>query len=168
MSVRDEAFRGKWMPADELGPILEKRRAEGERVVFANGCFDILHVGHVRYLRAAEKKGDILVVAVNGDASARALKGRGRPYAPQEERLEMLSALEPIDYLLLFDEPDASSLLLALKPDVHAKGTDYTIETVPERETVRGYGGEVAICGDPKDHSSTELAARIGNSSSDG
>lgn len=168
MSVRDEAFRGKWMPVDALGPILEKRRAEGDRVVFANGCFDILHVGHVRYLRAAKEKGDVLVVAVNGDASARALKGEGRPYAPQEERLEMLSALEPIDYLLLFDEPDVSSLLLALKPDVHAKGTDYTIETVPEGETVRGYGGEVAICGDPKDHSSTELAARIGSSSPDG
>ncbi len=168
MSVRDDACRGKRMRLDALRSALEKRREAGERVVLANGCFDILHVGHVRHLRAAKEKGDVLVVAVNSDASARALKGEGRPYAPQDERLETLSALEPIDYLLLFDEPDASILLLALKPDVHAKGTDYTEETVPERETVRSYGGEIAICGDPKAHSSTELAARVGNAGADG
>ncbi|MEK6709688.1 MAG: adenylyltransferase/cytidyltransferase family protein [Nitrospinota bacterium] len=140
----------------------EGLKAQGKRVIFANGCFDILHVGHVRYLREARALGDVLVVAVNSDASARRLKGEGRPYTPEAERLEILASLEPVDYLLVFDEPDVSRLLLALKPHVHAKGTDYTAETVPERETVRGYGGEVAICGDPKDHSATAIGSRLG------
>ncbi len=161
MSVQGDSCRGKWMGLDALKPVVEKLREDGKRIVFANGCFDILHVGHVRYFRAAKENGDVLVVAVNSDGSARALKGEGRPYVPQDERLEILSALEPIDYLLLFDERDASRLLRALKPDVHAKGTDYTRETVPERETVRGYGGEIVICGDPKERSSTDMAARI-------
>ncbi|MEE9257730.1 MAG: adenylyltransferase/cytidyltransferase family protein [bacterium] len=119
-------------------------------------------MGHVRYLRGARSLGDVLIVAVNSDASARRLKGEGRPHTPLEERLEILSALEAVNYLTVFDEDDVSRLLLALKPHVQAKGTDYTIDTVPERETVRSYGGEVAICGDPKDHSSTEIGSRAG------
>ena len=159
MSLGERACRGKWMRMDALKPALEGLREQGKRIVFANGCFDILHVGHVRYFRAAKENGDVLVVAVNSDVSARALKGEGRPYVAQDERLEILSALEPINYLLLFDALNVSSLLLALKPDVHAKGTDYTPETVPERETVRSYGGKVLICGDPKRHSSSSLVA---------
>ncbi len=161
MSIQEKACQGKWMAMDSLKPVLDKLRQDGKRIVFANGCFDVLHVGHVRYFRDAKENGDVLVVAVNSDVSARALKGYGRPYVPQDERLEILSALESVDYLLLFDELDVSSLLLTLKPDVHAKGTDYTADTVPERETVRSYGGKIAICGDPKEHSSTDLGVRI-------
>lgn len=161
MSLPRDSCRGKRMGLDALRRVVEKLRADGKRIVLANGCFDILHVGHVRYLRAAKEHGDVLVVAVNSDRSARALKGEGRPYVPQDERLEVLSALAPIDYLVLFDAPDASRLLRALKPDAHAKGTDYTPETVPERETVRGYGGKIVICGDPKERSSTGVAARV-------
>ncbi len=168
MDAREKACRGKWMRAEALAPVLESLRAQGKRIVFANGCFDVLHVGHVRYLRAAKEHGEVLVVAVNSDASARALKGEGRPYVPQEERLEVLSCLEPVDYLVLFEDLDVSPLLRAFKPHVHAKGTDYTPETVPERETVRAYGGEVVVCGDPKTHSSTELGARLGGSPADG
>ncbi|OGL61793.1 MAG: ADP-heptose synthase [Candidatus Tectomicrobia bacterium RIFCSPLOWO2_02_FULL_70_19] len=155
-------FAGKLRTLEALREETERLKAQGRRVVFANGCFDILHVGHVRYLRDAKALGDVLVVAVNSDASTRRLKGEGRPYTPEAERLELLACLEPVDYLVVFDEPDVSRILLALKPHVHAKGTDYTAETVPERETVRSYGGEVAICGDPKDHSSSGLGARLG------
>jgi rfaE bifunctional protein nucleotidyltransferase chain/domain len=157
-----DPFSGKLRTLEEMREETERLKAAGKRVVFANGCFDILHVGHVRYLREARALGDALVVAVNSDASARQLKGEGRPYTPEAERLELLACLEPVDYLVRFDETDVSRLLLALKPHVHAKGTDYTAETVPERETVRGYGGEVAICGDPKDRSSTGIGARLG------
>jgi len=157
-----DSCAGKLRTLEALRAETERLKAEGKRVVFANGCFDILHVGHVRYLREARALGDALVVAVNSDASARRLKGEGRPFTPEADRLELLACLEPVDYLLLFDETDVSRLLLALKPHVHAKGTDYTAETVPERETVRSYGGEVAICGDPKDRSSTGIAARLG------
>ena len=167
MSIQEKACQGKWMAMDSLKPVLDKLRQDGKRIVFANGCFDVLHVGHVRYFRDAKENGDVLVVAVNSDVSARALKGYGRPYVPQDERLEILSALESVDYLLLFDELDVSSLLLTLRPDVHAKGTDYTADTVPERETVRSYGGEIVICGDPKEHSSTDLVVRIRRSATD-
>ncbi len=162
MILDGEPGSGKILSLEDLRGAVERDKIAGRRVIFANGCFDILHAGHVRYLRGARSLGDVLIVAVNSDASARRLKGEGRPYTPLEERLEILSALEAVDYLTVFDEEDVSRLLLALEPHVQAKGTDYTIDTVPERETVRGYGGEVAICGDPKDHSSTEIGSRAG------
>lgn len=151
---------GKLRTTEEMEAIVEDLKRKGKVVVFANGCFDLLHVGHVRYLEAARALGDSLVVAVNSDRSARGLKGSGRPFTPQEERLEILSALECVDHLLLFDEATVEELLLRLRPHVHAKGTDYTEETVPEREVVRSYGGRVAIVGDPKTRSSSELGAR--------
>ncbi|RMF93107.1 MAG: D-glycero-beta-D-manno-heptose 1-phosphate adenylyltransferase [Nitrospinota bacterium] len=144
-----------------LRTIVAERRRRGERVVLANGCFDLLHVGHIRYLREARSLGDLLIVAVNSDASVRRLKGEGRPIIPEGERLEILAAITYIDYLLLFDEPDVRRILLELKPDIQVKGTDYTVETIPEREVVLGYGGRLAIAGDPKDHSSTALLERI-------
>jgi rfaE bifunctional protein nucleotidyltransferase chain/domain len=136
-------------------------RQAGERIVLANGCFDLLHVGHLRYLRGAKALGGKLVVGVNGDESVRALKGPGRPLMPAAERAEILAALEPVDAVVIFPEPDVRPLIRELRPDVHAKGTDYTAETVPERETVAACGGRVAIVGDPKDHSATELLAQL-------
>ena len=157
-------FSGKLFRLDALVPEIDRLKAEGKQIVFANGIFDILHVGHIRYLRSAKKHGDILVVGVNGDASARKLKGEGRPFTNQGERLEVLAGIEPIDYLILFEDDDVTKLLLTLKPHFHAKGTDYTVDSVPERETVRSYGGEVIICGDPKSHSSSVIRERIENS----
>lgn len=139
---------------------LAPSRASGAKVVMANGVFDLLHVGHVRYLDAARALGDVLVVAVNSDASTRAYKGPTRPVVPEAERAELVAALECVDWVLVFDEPDVRRVLSVLRPDVHAKGTDYTAETVPERAVVEGYGGRVAICGDPKDHSSTALISK--------
>jgi D-glycero-beta-D-manno-heptose 1-phosphate adenylyltransferase len=136
-------------------------RKHGARVVLANGCFDLLHVGHVRYLEAARALGDLLVVGVNGDEQARRLKGEGRPYVPERERAEVVASLRAVDLVTVFHEPTVTELLLALRPEVHAKGTDYTEETVPEREVVRAYGGRVAIVGDPKDHSSTETIRKV-------
>ena len=136
-------------------------RRQGLRIVLANGAFDLLHVGHVRYLAAAREHGDRLVVAVNSDASVRRSKGRDRPIVPEAERAEILSHLWMVDRIVLFDEPTVAEVLKALRPDVHAKGTDYTVETVPEREVVRGYGGETVICGDPKDHATTDLIGII-------
>lgn len=162
MSAGHAPYAGKLKTADALAGEVEQLKKSGKRIVFANGCFDILHAGHIRYLRAAKAHGDVLILAVNNDASARALKGEGRPYTPEQERLEILSALEPVDYLVLFEEGDVSKLLLRLRPHVHAKGTDYTVDTVPERETVLSYGGEVVVCGDPKDHSSTGIGKRTG------
>ncbi len=132
-------------------------RKNGARVVFANGCFDILHVGHVRYLEAARALGDLLVVGVNADEQVRALKGEGRPLVPERERAEMVASLRAVDFVTIFPEPTVEALLRAIRPDVHAKGTDYTEETVPEREVVRAYGGRVAIVGDPKQHSTSEM-----------
>jgi rfaE bifunctional protein nucleotidyltransferase chain/domain len=129
--------------------------------VLANGCFDVLHVGHVRYLAGAAALGEVLVVAINADASVRALKGNGRPVMPAEERAELVAALCDIDYVTIFDSPTVEPILRVLRPDVHAKGTDYTLETVPERAIVAEYGGRVAIVGDPKDHSTTELLDRL-------
>ena len=146
----------------ELLDIVARDRTEGKTVVFANGCFDLIHVGHIRYLEAARALGDLLVLGLNGDESVRLLKGPGRPAMNQEERAEVLAAMECVDYVILFDDPTAEHLLRELQPDIHAKGTDYTAETVPECETVRSYGGEVAICGDPKDHSSTDIGSRAG------
>ena len=136
-------------------------RAAGARVVLANGAFDLLHVGHVRYLAAARALGDVLFVAVNSDSSVSGLKGPGRPVVPALERVELLSHLACVDYLLLFDEPTVAAVLRELKPHVHAKGTDYTPETVPERAVVADWGGETAICGDPKDHATTDLIGEI-------
>jgi rfaE bifunctional protein nucleotidyltransferase chain/domain len=136
-------------------------RAAGRTVAFANGCFDLLHVGHVRYLEAAAREADRLVVAINDDRSVAALKGPNRPLLSESDRAELVAALRGVDYVVIFPEPTVTPLLLALKPDVHCKGTDYTVDTVPERETVRSYGGRIAIVGDPKDHSTRDLLTRI-------
>ena len=130
-------------------------------MAFANGCFDLLHVGHVRYLEAASREADRLIVAINADASVRALKGPGQPVLPAEARAEIVAALRAVDYVVVFDEPTVARLLERLRPDVHCKGTDYTVDTVPEREVVHGYGGRVAVVGDPKDHSTRDLLARL-------
>ncbi len=135
-------------------------RKGGARVVFANGCFDLLHVGHVRYLEAAKGLGDLLVVGVNSDEQVRRLKGEGRPFVPERERAEVVASLRAVDYVTVFHEPTVAELLLALRPEIHAKGTDYTEESVPERDVVRSYGGRVQIVGDPKDHSSTEMIGK--------
>ena len=137
------------------------RRANGATIVLANGCFDTLHVGHVRYLQGARALGDFLVVGINSDHQVAFLKGKGRPLMPENQRAEIVAALEMVDLVTIFNEPTVEDLLLALRPDVHAKGTDYTEETVPEREIVRSYGGRVAIVGDSKGHSTSELIARL-------
>lgn len=144
---------------------VEAARQAGARIVLANGCFDILHAGHVRYLAGAKELGDLLIVAVNSDQHVTVLKGPGRPIMPERERAEIVASLEAVDLVTIFPEPTVEALLLALKPDIHAKGTDYTEETVPEREVVRSYGGRVAIVGDPKDHSTTELIGRLASES---
>jgi len=146
----------------ELVTRINAARRNGSRVVLANGCFDVLHVGHVRYLAGARELGDVLVVGVNSDAQVQRLKGAGRPILSAPERAELVDALEPVTYVTIFDEPTVAELLLALKPDVHAKGTDYTEDTVPERDVVRSYGGRVAIVGDPKDHSTSAILERLG------
>ena len=138
-------------------------RAAGRSLAFANGCFDLLHVGHVRYLQSAAAEADRLIVAINDDESVRTLKGEGRPVLAAADRAELVAALRGVDYVVIFPEPTVGPLLEALKPDVHCKGTDYTLDTVPERDIVKGYGGRVAIVGDPKDHSTRELLARIGS-----
>ncbi len=145
----------------ELIPLVARERAVGRSIVLANGAFDLLHVGHIRYLQGAAAEGDVLVVALNSDASVHALKGEGRPVVPLADRVEIIAALACVDYVTTFAEKKVTDVLLALKPDVHAKGTDYTKDTVPEVDTVRGYGGRVAIVGDPKDHSTTDLLTRI-------
>jgi rfaE bifunctional protein nucleotidyltransferase chain/domain len=137
-------------------------REGGAKIVFANGCFDVLHVGHVRYLAGARELGDVLIVGINSDQQVALQKGAGRPVLPASERAEIVAALDSVTYVTIFDEPTVEELLLALKPDVHAKGTDYTADTVPERDVVRSYGGQVAIVGDPKDHSTSEIIARLG------
>ena len=147
---------------EELIREVASAREAGARIVLANGCFDVLHVGHVRYLAGAKQLGDILVVGINADEQVAIQKGAGRPVLPANERAEIVAALESVNYVTIFNEPTVEQLLLALKPDVHAKGTDYTTETVPERDVVRSYGGQVAIVGDPKDHSTSEIIARLG------
>ena len=153
---------GKFIKDHEaLAEKVTELKAQGRRVVFANGCFDVLHVGHIRYLRGAKEEGDILVVAVNSDYSITSLDKPKRPVIPEMERVEIVEALEMVDYVTLFDEPTADSLLFKLKPHVQAKGTDYSEENVPERETVLSYGGEIAIVGDPKDHSSSAIIEKL-------
>ena len=147
---------------DELLQRVEHARSGGARIVLANGCFDVIHVGHVRYLAGARELGDVLVVGINSDQQVEQLKGPGRPVMPAADRAEIVASLESVTYVTIFDEPTVEQLLLTLKPDVHAKGTDYTAETVPERAVVRSYGGRVAIVGDPKDHSTSEILTRIG------
>ncbi len=136
-------------------------REQGEQIVLTNGCFDLLHVGHVRYLRGAKALGGKLIVAINSDASVRELKGAGRPLMPAAERAEILAAIEDVDGIVVFDEPDVRALIRELHPDVQAKGTDYTRETVPERDEVLAYGGRVEIVGDPKDHSTSGFLSQM-------
>ena len=149
------------LPLQELVLRVTADRAAGLSAALANGCFDILHVGHVRYLEAAAAEADRLVVAINDDAMVRQLKGEGRPVMTASERAELVAALRCVDYVVIFPEPTVGAVLTALKPDVHCKGTDYTVETVPERDIVRGYGGRTAIVGDPKDHSTRDLLRKI-------
>ncbi len=140
-------------------------RAASRAVAFANGCFDLLHVGHIRYLESAAEEADVLVVAINDDDSVRTLKGEGRPILSASDRAELVAALRCVDYVIIFPEPNVGPLLTALRPDVHCKGTDYTLESVPERDIVAGYGGRTAIVGDPKDHSTRDLLSRIARGS---
>lgn len=136
-------------------------RRAGARIVLANGCFDILHVGHVRYLEGARALGDLLVVGINSDEQVRLLKGDGRPLVPERERAELIAGLRAVDFVTIFTEPNVETLLRAVRPDIHAKGTDYTEDSVPERDVVRSFGGRVAIVGDPKDHSTSELISQL-------
>jgi rfaE bifunctional protein nucleotidyltransferase chain/domain len=146
---------------DELRRAVADERVRGRTIALANGCFDLLHVGHVRYLEGAAREADVLVVAINDDGSARQLKGEGRPILPAGDRAELVAGLRVVDYVIIFGDPTVAPIIDAIRPDVHCKGTDYTAETVPERESIRAYGGRVAIVGDPKDHSSSDLLARI-------
>jgi rfaE bifunctional protein nucleotidyltransferase chain/domain len=147
----------KIVTREELKRRADSWRAGGEQVTLANGCFDLLHVGHVRYLHAAKQLGGRLVVAINSDDSVRKLKGEGRPLMPAEERAEILASLSDVDAVVIFPEPDVRALVREIRPDIHAKGTDYSAESVPERDTVVACGGRVAIVGDPKDHSATDF-----------
>ncbi len=153
--------RAKILSREGLHEVLEEHRRAGRKIVFANGIFDLLHVGHVRYLKAARAEGDILIVGINSDASARKLKGEGRPILTERARGALVAALADVDYVIIFDELDVNSLLREFQPDVHAKGTDYTAETVPERELAALLGIRVAIVGDPKQHSTRGLLARL-------
>lgn len=146
---------------ENLVACVNAEKEKGLSVVFANGCFDILHAGHVRYLEGARALGDLLVVGINSDAQVTKLKGEGRPILPQGDRAEIVGSLEAVDIVTIFDEPTVTELLLAIRPDIHAKGTDYTEETVPERDVVRSFGGRVKIVGDPKNHSTSELIGRF-------
>jgi len=149
----------------QLKKIIEEKKHQGKKIVLANGCFDLIHVGHIRYLRESKKRGDILVVAVNSDSSIRQLKGEGRPILEEKERVEIISSFYFVDYIAVFEEKTVEKILLALKPDWQAKGSDYTQETVPEKEIVASYGGKIAITGGPKVRSTSqlirEIAARI-------
>jgi rfaE bifunctional protein nucleotidyltransferase chain/domain len=152
---------GRIVSDEQLVEAAAAERRAGRSLAFANGCFDLLHVGHVRYLEGAREQADRLVVAINDDASVRGLKGAGHPVMPAEARAELIAALRAVDYVVIFPDDDVGRLLRLIHPDVHCKGTDYTVETVPEREIVRGYGGRVAIVGDPKDHSTTALRNKL-------
>ena len=157
--------REKILSRNALLEQLAGQRRRRRRIVLANGCFDLLHVGHIRYLEGARREGDLLVVGVNSDASERVLKGDGRPILLAQARAELVAALAAVDYVVIFDEPNVEALLTAIRPDVHAKGTDYTAETVPERKLAAELGIRIAIVGDPKRHSTRELLARLSRSS---
>jgi D-glycero-beta-D-manno-heptose 1-phosphate adenylyltransferase len=148
---------GKILSRPELRTRIEEWRRAGESIILANGGFDLLHVGHVRYLRAAKDLGGRLVVAINSDDSVRALKGDGRPVMPAEERAEIVAALADVDAVVIFPELDVRAIIREIRPDIQAKGTDYTSESVPERDVMAEYGGRVEIVGDPKDHSTSEI-----------
>jgi D-glycero-beta-D-manno-heptose 1-phosphate adenylyltransferase len=152
---------GEVLSREELARRVHSDRSQGVSHAFANGCFDLLHVGHIRYLQGAAREADRLIVAINDDESVRRLKGTNRPVLAAADRAELVAALRSVDYVVIFPEPTVAPLLELLEPDVHCKGTDYTVDTVPERETVRAYGGRIAIVGDPKDHSTRELLERI-------
>jgi D-glycero-beta-D-manno-heptose 1-phosphate adenylyltransferase len=152
---------GEVLTRAELTERVARNRERGVTHAFANGCFDLLHVGHVRYLEAARREADRLIVAVNDDESVRELKGLDRPILSAADRAELVAALRAVDYVVIFGERDVTPLLELLEPEVHCKGTDYSVDTVPERETVRAYGGRIAIVGDPKDHSTKDLLERI-------
>jgi rfaE bifunctional protein nucleotidyltransferase chain/domain len=152
---------GRVLNEAELAAAVSLDRTQGRTIAFANGCFDLLHVGHVRYLQGAAAEADRLVVAVNDDASVAGLKGPGRPILPAAARAEIVAALRGVDYVVIFGEPTVARLLTLLRPDVHCKGTDYTLESVPERDVVKAYGGRTAIVGDPKHHATREILARI-------
>jgi D-glycero-beta-D-manno-heptose 1-phosphate adenylyltransferase len=152
---------GDILSREQLLARVTADRAKGLRHAFANGGFDLLHVGHVRYLEAARREADRLIVAINDDRSVSALKGPNRPILKESDRAELVAALRAVDYVVIFPEPTVTPLLELLHPDVHCKGTDYTVDTVPERETVRAYGGRIAIVGDPKDHSTSDLLTRL-------
>ena len=156
MSEQDKIFS-----RDGLRERVAEWRRAGQQIVLANGCFDLLHVGHIRYLRGAKALGGKLIVAMNSDASVRQIKGEGRPFMPAQERAEIVAALADVDAIVLFEEPDVRALIREIRPDIQAKGTDYTRESVPERDEVMAYGGRVEIVGDPKDHSTTELLSHL-------
>ena len=160
--------QGKVRSLPEVAEEVRTLRAAGKRIALANGVFDLLHVGHVRYLEGARALADALVVAVNTDRSTRLTKGPDRPIVPEQERAELVAALSCTDLVLLFDEPDVRAVIRALRPDVHVKGTDYTPESIPERDEVEACGGRVAVAGDPKDHSTTGLACRLGRAGTKG
>jgi rfaE bifunctional protein nucleotidyltransferase chain/domain len=153
---------GRVVELDVLVAAVEEERRQGRTVSLANGCFDLLHVGHVRYLQAAAEEADRLVVAINDDDSVRLLKGQGRPILPAADRAALVAAVRGVDYVVIFPGETVSDVLRAVRPDVHCKGTDYTVDSVPEREVVREWGGRTAIVGDPKDHSTRELLSRAG------
>ncbi|MGH9747325.1 MAG: adenylyltransferase/cytidyltransferase family protein [Candidatus Acidiferrales bacterium] len=153
--------REKIISREGLHAVLEEHRRSERKIVFANGVFDLLHVGHVRYLQASKKHGDILVVAINADASTRARKGAGRPIMTERARASVVAALAAVDHVIIFDELDVAPLLREFQPDVHAKGTDYSVDTVPERELAKLLGIRTVICGDPKDHSTRDVIARV-------
>lgn len=146
---------------DQLIEAVNALRADGRKIILANGCFDLFHVGHVRYLIGAKNVGGTLIVGINSDKQTQVLKGEGRPFMPENERAEIVASLRCVDLVTIFNEPTVEELIMAIKPDFHAKGTDYTEETVPEREIMKGIGGKVVIVGDPKDHSSTELIGLV-------
>ena len=152
---------GSVVSREALAAVAADARRRGQTLALANGCFDLLHVGHIRYLEGAAQEADLLVVAVNDDASVRRLKGEGRPILPASDRAELVAALRCVDYVVVFPEPTVGPLLERLRPEVHCKGTDYTVDSVPERDIVSAYGGRTAIVGDPKDHSTRSLLARI-------
>jgi len=157
---------GRVVSEAELVEEVSQERAAGRTIAFANGCFDLLHVGHVRYLQGAAAEADRLIVAVNSDTSVRTLKGANRPILPEHDRAELVAALRGVTWVLQFSDPNVERLLGLLKPDVHCKGTDYTVDTVPERAVVLSYGGRTAIVGDPKQHNTRELIAKITGSRS--
>ncbi len=161
MSAPFRRAASKVTTVDALKEVCAEARRAKKTIAFANGCFDLLHVGHTRYLQGARAEGDLLIVGINADASVKKLKGPNRPLQNEEDRALLVAALHSVDWVVIFHEDTVDNLLLALKPDVHCKGTDYTPDTVPERETVKSYGGRVAIVGDPKDHNTSTLLARL-------